>query len=139
MNFPFPLAAALAATLATSLAAQVPCPMQTTQHVPESISNGPTQDCSGLDIEVIEVGVRLDGNECPTWMVHTPPHDIAVPSAHQTYVEVLHTLPITMTTFQCMTRWFLFIPIGTSCAASKPTNVGYVYSMLARPCLPPQG
>ncbi len=134
-----PFAAALLTMLAASTPAQTPCPMQTTLHVPENVSIGPVQDCGDLDYSVIEVGGHIDGGKCPTFLVYTPPHDIAVASTTQTYVDVLQTLPITLVTFQCTTRWFLFLPIGSNCAASKPSNVGYVQSLLARPCQVPQG
>lgn len=138
-SFRIPFAAALLAAVATSATAQSTCPMQTTQHVPENISVGPMQNCSGLQVEIIEVTGRVPGGLCPTWMVYTPPHDIAVPSTLQTYVDELDTLAITMVTFECKTRWFLFVPIGTSCVATQKSNIGYVRSMIARPCQTPQG
>lgn len=136
-NMRFPCLTALLAVMAiTTTTAQTSCPRQTTQHVAETISRGPAQDCGGADIEIIEVGARVDAGRCPTWMVYTPPHDIAVTATTETYVEVLQTLPITMVTFECTTRWLLFLPIGSSCKASQPSTVGAVYSMLARPCPP---
>lgn len=139
MNFRIPFAAALVAALATSLAAQSPCPMQTTQHVPENLTTGPMQDCSGIRYPVVEVPTRLVQGSCPTFVVYTPPHEIAVPSPNQTYVEVVQTLPITMVTFECTTRWLLILPIGTNCSPSKVTNVGAVHTMVTRPCIAPQG
>jgi hypothetical protein len=139
MNFRIPFAAALMAALLSSLAAQTPCPMQTTQHVPENVHTGPLQDCNGVQYPVIEVPTRLVKGTCPTFIVYTPPHEIAVPSPNQTYVDVVQTLPITMVTFECNTRWLLFLPIGTNCTPSQTSNVGYVLSLVARPCVAPQG
>lgn len=135
----FPFAAALLAALATSTPAQTPCPMQTTLHVPEDVKLGPNQDCGRVDYGVIEIGSRLKADTCPTFVIYTPPHDIAVAATTQTYVDVLQTLPITMVTFECRTRWLLFLPIGSNCAPSQPSNVGFVQSLIARPCQAPQG
>lgn len=136
MQFRFrsPVAFLCAAVCATALAAQTSCPMQTTQHVPENLSFGPTQACGGISASLPDLQVRLDGGRCPTFAVYTPPHDIAVPSAHQTYVEVVSQQPITMVTFQCQTSWFLILPIGSECVASKTSTIGSVLSLVARPC-----
>jgi hypothetical protein len=138
-NFRFPIAAAVCRALATSTTAQTSCPMQTTQHVAETVSLGPTQDCGSLDYSLIEVSGRTGKGTCPTFLLYTPPHDVAVPAATMTYVDVLQTLPVTLVTFECHTRWLLFLPIGSNCAASQPHNVGFVQSMIARPCQTPQG
>jgi hypothetical protein len=110
--------------------------MQTTLHVPASLTYGPAQKCSGLDYRLADVEVQVAPGTCPTFVVYTPPHDIAVPSTNQTYVVALAQQPITMITFECATRWLLFLPIGTQCVAGKDRTVGTVQSLLARPCAP---
>lgn len=131
------LAFAGAAVCAASLAAQTSCPMQTTQHVPANITFGPTQACGGISATLPDLQVRIDGGRCPTFAVYVPPHDVAVPSQHQTYVEVVSQQPITMVTFECQTSWFLILPIGSECVASKSSTIGSVLSLVARPCQRP--
>jgi hypothetical protein len=138
MNFRFPFATTFAMLLATSLAAQVACPMQTTQHVPENLAIGPLQTCDGLSYEIIDgPGKRVVGT-CPTFVVYTPPHEIAVPSANLTYVEVTGQLPITKMVFECTTRWLLILPIGTNCEAGPTQTLGFVRTMVTKPCAVPE-
>lgn len=136
MEFRFPCAAALAlafAAAAAPLPAQT-CPMQTTQHVPSRVTNGPVRDCGGSGLQLVDVQVRFDAGQCPTFLLYEPPHEIAVPATTQTYVEVVGQNPITMVTFECRTQWLLFLPIGTECVRSGDRNVGSVLRLVARPC-----
>ncbi|MBX3464835.1 MAG: hypothetical protein KF830_16835 [Planctomycetes bacterium] len=133
----FPPTIALVALLAAPLAAQGNCPMQTTRHVPASTTIGPPQPCSGADYRIAEIEIRLTAGMCPSFVVYTPPHDYAVPSTQMTQVESIGAQAITMVTFRCVTRWLLFLPIGSTCEASRQMNVGAVHTLLTRPCATP--
>lgn len=130
----FPHALAFAALLAAPLVAQTNCPMQTTQHVPASTTFGPPQPCSGADYRIAEIEIRLGAGMCPGFVVYTPPHDFAVPSTQMTQVESIGEQAITMVTFRCVTRWLLFLPIGSTCEPSRQLKVGVVHTLLTRPC-----
>ncbi|MBL9076307.1 MAG: hypothetical protein JNL08_02310 [Planctomycetes bacterium] len=124
----------LALAAALPLAAQTPCPMQTTLHVPDSVVYGPQQDCGGVSYQLPDLQIQLDGGTCPTFVVYVPPHDVAVAATTLTFVEVIGHQPITMIQFECQTKWLLILPIGSECAASKPRTIGTVPQLLARPC-----
>lgn len=137
MNSHRSLALVVAGALAAPLAAQDSCPMQTTQHVPENVTYGPPQPCGGFAYQIGNLQLSTARGSCPLFVVHTPPHEIAVPSANRTMVDVVAQVPITKITFVCDTRWFLFLPIGSACVADRIVNVASVNQMVARPCPPP--
>lgn len=125
-----------AMAIAAAAAAQDTCPMQTTQHVAGDVTYGPPQRCGGIDYQIGDVQISTMRDGCPLFAIYVPPHDVAVASATRTQVDVVGTLPITQLTFRCDTRWFLVVPIGSSCIADKQLNVGTVQQLLSRPCPP---
>lgn len=126
--------ALVAGAFAAQLAAQDSCPMQTTQHVPESVTYGPPQQCGGFSYSIGDLQLSAARGACPLFVIHTPPHEIAVPSGSQTMVDVVAQVPITKITFVCETRWFLIVPVGSSCVADRVINVASVHQMVTRPC-----
>jgi hypothetical protein len=140
MQFHIPLVWSLAASCALALAAntiaQDNCPMQTTQNVPANLTYGPSQSCGGIDYHIGELQVSTMRGSCPLFVIYTPPHQIAVPSPLRTFVDVVGQVPITKVTFRCDTRWFLILPVGSSCIADQHLNVGSVQQLVTRPCPP---
>lgn len=130
------LALAGAIPFAAPVVAQDTCPMQTTQHVPESLTYGPKQECGGFSYQIGDLQIGSPRDACPLFLVYVPPHDIAVPSQQRTFVEVVGQVPITQVTFRCAREWFLFLPVGSTCVADQKLNVGSVLQLLARPCPP---
>ena len=136
MQFHILTALACSLALAADAAAQTTCPMQTTQNVPGDLTYGPSQSCGGIDYQIGDVHVATSRGGCPLFVIHTPPHQIAVPSPMRTFVDVVAQVPITQVTFRCETRWLLIVPIGSSCVADKQLNVGTVQQLVTRPCQP---
>lgn len=129
----------IAATLFTlplvlSLGAQDNCPHEKTQHVAANLQAGPAQTCGGVDYKLGDLRVSTIQDGCLQFVIYTPGHDVAVPSPHATMVEVVSLQPITTVVFGCKQDWFLFFPIGSSCALESQTNSGSVPLMVTRPC-----
>lgn len=129
------IAAILSAALfGSSLAAQGDCPMERTENVPANIATGPAQGCGGLDYDLGGVRVATVQNNCPLFVIYTPPHQIAVESKHRTQVASVALSPITKVVFRCQTRWFLIFPVGSTCAFAHQLNVGSVQLLVTQPC-----
>ena len=133
MNLRFVSTLLSAAFLLTSLVAQ-DCPRERVESRPATIQNGPPGNCSGLEYEVGGIRVATKAVVCPTFVIFTPPHDVAVASTKNTYVHETASLPITFIKFECVREYFLVIPLGLKCEAGETKNVGFVRLMETRPC-----
>lgn len=127
-------AASLAALCSLPLAAQTECPRQQAQPVPADLQYGPTQRCGSIDYQFGGLTVSAGKDGCPLFVIYTPPHDIAVPSEQRTQVVSTALQPITKSFFDCKQDWFLFIPVGTSCAFRGQFNVGTVQLLVTTSC-----
>lgn len=133
MNWRFVPTLLSAAFLLTSLVAQ-DCPREKAESRPATIHNGPPGNCSGLEYEVGGIRVATKAVVCPTFVIFTPPHDVAAASTKETYAHVTASLPITLIKFECEREYFLVIPLGLKCVAGDTKNVGFVRLMETRPC-----
>lgn len=120
--------------LALSLSAQGNCPHEKTQHVEATLKTGPAQKCGGVDYKLGDLHVSTIQDGCLQFAIYTPGYDIAVTSPHATMVEVVSLQPVTTMAFGCKQDWFLFFPIGSSCALMSQTTGGSVPLMVTRPC-----
>jgi len=117
-----------------SLVAQNNCPMEKAENVPADLLIGPAYDCGGLNYFIGGVQITTAQNGCPLFVIYTPPHQKAVESRLLTQVAHVGSAPITKTFFKCVTRWFLFIPIGSACVFSNQVNVGSVQLLITQGC-----
>lgn len=134
MNVRSIVATLLTFSLALSLGAQGSCPHEKTQHVEASLQTGPAQKCGGVDYKLGDLRVSTIQDGCLQFAIYTPGHEIAVSAPYETLVEVTSLEPVTTMTFGCKQDWFLFFPIGSSCALERQTNTGSVRLMVTRPC-----
>ncbi|MBL8723082.1 MAG: hypothetical protein JNK49_03510 [Planctomycetes bacterium] len=131
----FPWFAATLAWFATpALRAQDTCPRQTTEARASTLVNGPASQCKGIDLRIGGVVVGTSNAACPTFVVYTPAHEVAVPATTRTQVGVVSSEPVLLITFACKQDWFLFIPIGSSCVLENVRNSGVVHHLVAKPC-----
>ena len=100
-----------------------------------STTNGPEVPCGGIEVD-LPSGVRLSGKgKCPTWVKITPKHSEA---QHQpgsgTYVEQVSQAAVKVYVWECGTRWFLFLPVGTRCRLVKEETVSMLPIYTTRSC-----
>lgn len=126
-----------AATFVFPAAAQDNCPLQQAQHVDASLQMGPEQACGSIEYQIGGLSVQSHRGGCPLFAIYTPPHDVAAPSQRRTRVESVALQPITQVFFRCEQEWFLFFPIGSSCAFDRTVNVGTVAVLVTRECAIP--
>ncbi len=133
MNWRFVPTLLSAAFLLASVVAQ-DCPREKAESRPASSHNGPPGNCSGIEYEVGGIRVSSKTVACPTFVIFTPPHDVAAASNKETYAHVTASLPITMIKFECEREYLIIIPLGLKCVAGATQNVGFVRLMETRPC-----
>lgn len=127
----------LAALLPFAATAQGNCPCEQAQHRDAALQMGPEQSCGSIEYQIAGISVQSVRGGCPLFAIYTPPHDVAVPGPRRTLVDSVALQPITQVFFRCEQEWFLFFPVGSSCAYDRTVHVGTVALLVTRECRDP--
>lgn len=126
---------ALLAATTLLAAANAQCPHLEAKRVPANWQMGPAVGCSGgINLNVGGVQVKTGNNVCPLFVVITPTHDVAKRTTDETRVESVRQVAEQIAFFSCVTDWFLFIPIDSSCVLDRIANLGTLDQLRTLPC-----
>lgn len=93
------------------------CPGQIAVEKPTHAAFGPNLGCGGSSVEVGGVRIHDPIRNCPAFAVIVPAHAATKASKGSgTFTRPSSTVQITRIDFECRTRFFFFIPIGSRCA-----------------------
>jgi hypothetical protein len=135
MNTRSLIALALAALFHATMVAQDNCPKEQAQRIDASSQYGISNTCAGIHYQIGDVQITTPSTGCPSHVLYTPAHSIAVPSRGRTQVRAVAQDPVTLVTFHCVRDWLLFIPIGSQCVVKSTQSVGTVLQLVTEPCL----
>ena len=132
------LMTAAALVFGLQLAAQSSCPKEFAENQPGRIEDGASQNCGSVTYSFGGVTVTTTNGGCPLFALITPPHQKAARTNMETMVQVTGTVPVTMHYFVCVTRYWLFIPIGTSCQFDRMVVAYSLDRLTTIPCPAPK-
>jgi len=110
---------------AGALAAQGHCPHLRAKSVPASWTSGPSVTCSsGVDMTFGALHVQSDRRSCPLFVIISPTHDEAEPTAAATRVVDRGSVAELVAYFTCMPHYFLIFRTSDTCEYSHTETLG---------------
>ena len=92
------------------------CPDQIAFEKPTHVTFGPDLGCGGTKVSLGNVEVNDPIRSCPAFAVIVPAHaDTRRLEGSGTFTRPIATVLVTRLNFECKTKYFLFIPIGSQC------------------------
>ncbi|MCA8958486.1 MAG: hypothetical protein KDC87_20585 [Planctomycetes bacterium] len=110
------------------------CPDEGVRPVPATdVAYHVTTCGTGIEVNSGPIRASVKAGACPAYSIATPAHNERMAKKGY-FTKRVGTLGVKLITYQCNSRWFLFIPIGSHCQVKSAVNHGEVPDIAQIPC-----